>query len=414
MNIENRDREILRDLAGRVREIAEQPEMARRKERWYRHNALESERPMVLCFPEGAWNELLPRDSMECSNEKMRQWEWRLRSKIYWWEHIRDDNTLESYFDLNWHVSIGDYGVSVPYTYGEGKGSYTWEPPLKDLAKDIDKLHFRELSVDRKLTQKNLALADELFGDLLKPRIRGSFWWTMGLTWEAIKLIGLEKLMLFTYDQPEQLHRLLEWLSKEHMHFIRWFEREGLLSLNNEDGYTGSGGVAYTHELPQSDWKAGSHVRLKDLWGFSESQETVGISPDMFGQFIFPYQLPLLEQFGLNCYGCCEAVHERWDYIKQVPNLRRVSVAPWCNERIIAEKLENNYVYSRKPNPAPLCVGFDESSIRSNIRKTLEVARGCNIEIIMKDTHTVEKEPSRITKWVEIAFEEIQNNLSKY
>ena len=54
------------------------------------------------------------------------------------------------------------------------------------------------------------------------------------------------------------------------------------------------------------------HVRTRDMWGFGESQETVGVSPAMFGEFIFPYQLPLLERFGLNCYGCCEPLDKRW------------------------------------------------------------------------------------------------------
>ena len=49
-----------------------------------------------------------------------------------------------------------------------------------------------------------------------------------------------------------------------------------------------------------------SHVRTMDMWGFTESQETVRVSPKMVGEFVFPYQRPLQERFGLNCYGCCE------------------------------------------------------------------------------------------------------------
>ena len=53
------DREILRGLAQQVRAIADLPEMSERRARWRRHNALRSERPLVLCFPEGAWGELI-------------------------------------------------------------------------------------------------------------------------------------------------------------------------------------------------------------------------------------------------------------------------------------------------------------------------------------------------------------------
>jgi hypothetical protein len=48
---EVRDREILRDLAGRVAEIAELEVQAERRELWKRHNSLKALRPMLLVFP---------------------------------------------------------------------------------------------------------------------------------------------------------------------------------------------------------------------------------------------------------------------------------------------------------------------------------------------------------------------------
>jgi len=405
----HKDREILRSLAARVREIAELPEMETRKQRWYRHNDLEPERPLVLCFPEGAWEELLPRDdrSLKCSDPQARDWEYRLRKSIYWWELIRDDNVLEPYFDIPWRVDWGSYGVREVVTHGENRGSYTWDPPIKNLDEDFAKLRFRKPKVDRQTTLNELALATEIFGDLLPPRIHGQLWWSMGLTWEAIRLIGLEEFMIVMYDNPSGLHRLMAWLRDDHMRVIQWAEDEGLLSLNNTNGYTGSGGVAYTRQLPQPDWQPGMPVRLKDLWGFAESQETVGVSPEMFGEFILPYQLPLLARFGLNCYGCCEPLHARWDYVRTVPRLRRVSVSPWCDQRIMAEKMGRNYIFSRKPNPAMICVSFNEETVRADIRNTLQIAGSCPLEIIMKDTHTVQNDPTRITRWVQIALEEV-------
>ena len=249
-------------------------------------------------------------------------------------------------------------------------------------------------------------LTHDLFGDILPPRIWGRFWWSMGLG-DVIKLIGLEALMTLPYDDPEFLHDLLDWLCRDHLHFIKWLETEGLLTLNNENGYTGSGGVAYTRELPRPDWSEGSAVRLKDLRGFAESQETVGTSPEMFAEFI------LLEQFGMNCYGCCEPVHGRWKYIKGIPNLRRISVSPWCDQEIMARALGKDYIFSRKPNPAPLCVDFDQEVLREDLRRTLEIASDCNLEIIMKDTHTVQYDPTRIGRWVSMAFEEVQKAMAK-
>jgi hypothetical protein len=74
---------------------------------------------------------------------------------------------------------------------------------------------------------------------------------------------------------------------------------------------------------------------------------------------VLPYQLPILSRFGLNCYGCCEPLDKRWEYVKQIPRLRRVSVSPWSNRAFMAEQLGANYILSMKPNPADLAHAYD-------------------------------------------------------
>ena len=406
-HVSSKDRELLRSLAGRVREIAELPEQADRKRRLTAHNDLKPERPIILCSPEGAWDEILPRSSMQCENESLRDWERRLRMTVYWWEHFRDDNAIEPFFNLKWRVTLGDYGVKIPFEHGKGRGSYHWTAPLEVIESGFEKLKPRAHCVDREATLADLDLANSLFGDLLPSRIKDRHFWTSGLTWEVINLIGLETLMLAPYDQPEGLHRLMGWLRDQHLDYIEWLETEGLLSPWNENDDVGSGGVAYTTQLPRPDLEPGIPARLQDIWGFAESQETVGVSPEMFAEFILPYQLPLLEKFGLNCYGCCEPVHDRIDHILKVPRLRRVSVSPWCDQEIMAEKLGRNIVFSRKPNPTQICLTFDETAIRQDLATTLDIAGQGSLEIIMKDTHTIQNEPWRITRWIEIAKDEV-------
>lgn len=131
-------------------------------------------------------------------------------------------------------------------------------------------------------------------------------------------------------------------------------------------------------------------------------------SPAMFDEFVLPYQKPLLEKFALNYYGCCEQLEQRFEKVERgVPRLRRVSVAPHAHQRKLAEQIAGRYVFCRKCDPVPVCVGFNEEAIRADIRHTLDAARGQAFELIMKDTHTVEREPWRLARWVEIAREEI-------
>jgi hypothetical protein len=191
------------------------------------------------------------------------------------------------------------------------------------------------------------------------------------------------------------------------MAVIDSLEERGLLYPNYDGAYVGSGGFGWTDELPQPDFEG--HVRLQDMWGFAESQETVGISPAMFEEFVFPYQCSLLERFGINCYGCCEPLDSRWPVVQRFPRLRRVSVSPWANREFFAEMLGDRYILSMKPNPADLAMpDFDEEHVRQVLRTDLRATRDCRVEVIMKDNHTIGGDAQRVVRWVELAREEAE------
>jgi len=410
-SLDQSDLQVLRELAKRVREIAESPVMEERRRLWRRHNDLHGERPLILIESGGLIEPLIPASARHCTGDWAKGVEHGFLFTITACEHVDDDSVVEPYMTYNWQVGLSDYGVRSEKQRGDadGKlGSYRWDPAINDLDTEFDKLHPRTFSVDREATMKQKQKLEEVFGGILKVRRRGMNWWTMGMTWPAIDIVGLEGLMMLMYDNPEGLHRLMAFLRDDHIAVIEWYEREGLLTLNNENDYVGSGSLGYTDDLPQADWKEGDPVRLKDMWVLSESQETVGVSPQMFAEFVFPYQLPVIEKFGLSYYGCCEPVHSRWDTLKQIPNLRKLSVAPWCDQEIMAECLGRDYVFCRKPNPEMISKqSFDEDAIRRDIRTTLDIAKDCNLEIVMKDVHTVADHPERVGRWVQIAREEI-------
>ena len=408
-NILQEDLLVLRDLVKRQREISQDPIMEERRSLWLHHTALDSQRPMILAETSGVRDEVVPVSALQCREEWPRAMERGLRELIFRYEQVRDDLVIEPRIKVGWQITVGDFGVPMEVVRGEndGKlGSYTWDPPVKDLDRDLDKLRFRPLSVDREKTAARIELLEDLFGDILPVVNRGWYWWTTGLTGTAIRLIGLGQLMMAMYDNPKGLHRLMAFLRDDFLHYLDWFECEGLLPLNNEDDYVGSGSMGYSNQLPQPDWKEGDPVRVKDMWGLSESQETVGVSPAMFEEFVFQYQEPVIGRFGLSYYGCCEPVHGRMRTIKQLPNLRSVSVSPWCDQEIMAEELGQDYVFCRKPKPTLISTAeFDEDMIRKDLRTTLRIAGHGPLELVMKDVHTLCDQPWRMGRWVEIARE---------
>ena len=405
--IEDQDIRILRDLFKKKRELAELPVMAERRKLWLDHASLNSHRPMILAETQGVVDELVPVSTLQCKENWARRLERELRELIFRVEQVADDFVVEPRIEYLWQVRVGNYGVETQLVRGDNQGklgSYHWDPPITDLDKDFDRLHFRPLEVDREGTLAWKNFLEEHFGDIMPVEQRGMYWWTSGLTWDAINLIGLQPFMLAMYDNPTGLHRLMAFLRDDFQHMLDWYEQENLLHLNNENDYVGSGSVGYTTELPPAGKGANEPIGAGDLWGLSESQETVGVSPAMFEEFILPYQEPIAKRYGLLYYGCCEPLHTRIRAIKKLPNLRRVSVSPWCDQEKMVQELGKDYIHCRKPNPTLISTDrFDEDTIREDIRKTLRITAGCPVELVMKDVHTVRDQSWRLGRWVELA-----------
>ncbi|GAB4315029.1 MAG: hypothetical protein Kow0059_06940 [Candidatus Sumerlaeia bacterium] len=406
IHITNSDRDRLRRLAGKVAEVATRPVMAERRARWTAHNSLKPVFPLLLCDPEGGWREIIPDNQLECESALARNWERRLRQEIYHAD-LGDDYVVEPRFDIKRVFRESDWGqTAVLLACGAGPGNQTqWNPPIKDWS-ELDRFRFPQLILDEQATQAQAALAHEVFDGILNVGVRGQWWWTLGLTNWLVYLRGHAQIMMDMIEAPEELHRLMELLRDGLLARLDWLEEHRLLSPNTDGVMVGSGGLGYSKELPLS----GNNHALKttDLWGFAEAQDLEGLRAEHFEEFIFPYQEAVLDRFGLNCYGCCEAVELRWSAICQLPRLRRVSVSPWSDRVAMAVCLDTDYIYSLKPNPIDLSVTpLNEDLIRRRLRDDLQAAHGCRLEIILRDTHTLGGGPQNLERWVQLAREEM-------
>lgn len=404
-NISGSDCIVLRELAKRVNELANRPIEEENRKLWYAHNDLKTKQPIAFCDPENGWHEIITDVDIKCINPLAREWEYRLKKEIFWAEIMRDNRVTSKYFDIPYVYADSGWGLDKRIIESDFKdGAISWEIPLKSYDM-MDKLIMPQYVFDKRASDEKLNLAKEIFGDILIVRQRQDFWWSLGLTLNFIDIRGLENLMFDMYDHPNEVHALMEHLMKGWIGRIDWLQREGYLSSNNGNIYVGSGGYGFTNDLPKNDESPAAPM---DMWGFCESQETVGVSPSMFKEFIFPYQLEIMKKFGLNCYGCCEPVDKRWDVLKTIPRLRRVSVSPWADIHRMAEYLGNDYIFSWKANPAFLAASNpDWSAVRSQIREVVRVAKDCSLEIIMKDNHTINNRPENVIDWCRIANEEI-------
>jgi len=399
----------LRLLGEQVARIAADPWQDEKRELWHRHNRLEKVRPMVLVFPEDAWVEVIGAEHLQVVEPFWRRLEWYLLHLIYRHESLGDDFVIEPELQVLRVVRKGGWGVEPRYVRpAEAKGSVVWEAPLRHQA-DLRRLHYPEIEVDEEATQRAFDAVSDAFEDILPARIACPVP-HVNLIGEATSLRGLEQVLLDMYDEPGFLHDLMGFIEEGHRRQVKYLEDGGYLTLNNGHHYNDSGGLGYTRELP-ADGLAGRDVELRDLWGFGVAQELSHVSPEQHEEFVLAYQLRLLREFGLNAYGCCEAYTGKFEMLKDnVPRLRRVSVSPWCDTERAARALQDEYIYSWKPNPAHVCTWYDPAQARKDIRQTLGTARGCVLEMVLKDTFTIQGDPGRLETWTRIAREEIDRS----
>lgn len=401
------ERERLRELGKRVAEIAALPVQTEKAKLWQRHNDLETSQPLVFIDPENGWNECIPAGTLQCGTPMARVWEMFLLKQIYWFEVMKDDKVIEPFFDVPYSFSDTGWGLELKREKGEGQGSFIMIPAIEEYETDFPKLRFPELVIDKEESETVLALAHEVFDGILTVRRKTSWWWSLGMTRDFINIRGLENFMCDLIVEPDNVHRLMSLLCDGYLNRLDFLQQNGYLASNLNGTYVGSGGFGFTKQLPQpgADLKC---VTTMDMWGLVESQETTAVSPDMYGEFIFPYHKKIAERFGLNYYGCCEPFNPRWRYVKQLPRLRRVSVSPWADLDTLPELLGKNYVASVKPSPTPLAQSvMDEDVVRRDIRRSLQAKDSCIVEVIMKDNHTLGNNPRNAARWVEIAREEI-------
>jgi len=402
------EKESLHELARAVREVAAHPKQEEKRELWYRHNALEKTRPLVLVFLEDSWEEVLPTEgNVKVRDPFWRQWEWYLRHLLYRDANLDDDFVVEPDLYVKLDPIIGGWGLepTAVARSDNPRGSYNWTPALQDPA-DLAKLKPAAIDLDLDAANTRVEAMQDVLGDLLPVHLHCAPSSTC-LYDAATHLRGITQTMLDMIDRPEWLHDLMRFLSSEELRKRRFLEESGVLALNNRNHYVDAGGIGYTRELT-SEAGEGGLVKLSDLWCHAAAQSASETGPEHHEEFIVEHELPILELAGLTAYGCCEPYTHKFDMLKRrVPRLRRVSVSPWCDVERAAEELEDQYIFSWKPNPAMLVGQFDEDRIRTYIRNTLDATAGCRLEIILKDAITLDNEPWRVAEWLRIVREEI-------
>ena len=359
---------------------------------------------------EVCWNEMNVDDelTLRTTGEVCQRIETFLRRTIYQWNHMQGDMVVDATVSAPLVLVNSGFGIDIEADVvetEEGREIASRHFHNQFAADDdIEKIRDPVVEVNQDRTREFHDFYRRIFEGILPVETRGctGFWFA---PWDEIVFwMNADNVLMGLVDRPEFMHRLIARLTDAFLKGLDQFEALHLLARNDTNVRIGSGGYGYTGALPAR--RGEGACGTADLWGSSTAQIFGSVSPAMHKEFGIDYEKQWLRRFGLSYYGCCEPLHDKIGILEAIPNLRKISVSPWANTERAAELMQGRYVMSLKPRPAVLAgSSFSGEDVREELRSKLAAARGCNVEIILKDISTVGHQPWRLWEWTRIATE---------
>jgi hypothetical protein len=405
--ISAKDLAILRSLAQRQLEMAHSPKNHTLEKEWTEHNAFRGKRPMIHLEMWTFENDVIP-PLLECEGIDARDIEMKLWRGIANQALLGDDTPVLAYYSIPQRVQFELFGFKTEVVFAyEGSVGRKFIHKIDSL-EDPSQLGETKIFIDCEGAQAELSQAQEIFGDILPPKLELGCLYAVP-TQLVVFFMGMENMYISMLDYPDEFKAMMGRIADDYNAYFRLMETEKMISPTCDGQRLNQGSFCFTKELPDS-----GILTTKDVWAYMDSQETVGISPDSFGEFIFPCYKALSENFTHLSYGCCEPVHAIWDkYLSAIPSIKKVSISPWCNEEFMGDRLRGkDIIFHRKPSPNFLGVGdrLDEDAIRSHFKKTLAAASGCKLEISQRDVYSISKNVDKARRYIEIIRETIDEH----
>ncbi len=385
------------DLAAQLAAVASSAEHARRRRLWDEVLALRGRRaPVNFYLYEWVWARELGADLLRYERGLEAQLERTLRFQLWRAEHLPDDWPA--------HPSVVVHPVrprrSRPFPWGvelelrvpAGAGAYKPVPALRDPA-DLERLVLPEYAEDAAATDALVERARELTGGAVAIRLHSD-----ELHWgpfeHAVRLRGMDQLLVDVYDRPEFVHRLMGRLTDGMVAYHRQREAAGRVCA----------GLGIGH-VPSRDVPPPLHDRLAGCWGYLHAQSAASYSPAMYAEFVQPYNRRLAELVGQVYYHGCEDLSRKCAIIAELPHLRLFHLSPWTPPEPVVRQLGARVAYEVHAHPTTVIFGDDRAAIRQELARLHPAVQGVPHVWALADVETFAGRFERTVYWAHVARE---------
>ena len=396
-------REHVRSLARQIAQIAASAEQEAIHKRWRDVNALRRpDRAPVYCRPVGCWTELLPEETLSCTDPWLRSIERDFRRMLIKHE-IGDDDPIEPYFAASACFDcdpINIWGVDITrHDPASAGGAWGYDPPLKSES-DFDRLRLPVFTHNERRTRDALSRAHDLLGDILPVKLVCGP--PIGATMNtAADLRGLSQMMMDMVDRPGLLHRLMAYLRDAALQSMDQVESTDLLTPNN----TG----AMLCSDPVGPAPLGGAYTCANLWAMANSQEFDQVSPAMWQEFCLDYQMPILTRYGLTAYGCCENLTNKIDGVLSIPNLRIFVCSAWTDLDTVIERVGRDYTIMWRQKASSV-VYDDIDQVARGLDEGMRRLKGCHYQVVLRELQTLAGQPDRLHVWTRLAIDSAERH----
>jgi hypothetical protein len=399
-NPPSRERDLVRELARQVVELASSEEYEARRRRWRDVNERRRpDRAPVWCRPAGVWRDLLPASAIECADPLCRSVEYTFRQHLY--KHwVGDDHIVEPW----WGVGAA-WDCDTPYAWGlrtghqvgsTELGGFRYDPPVKSV-EDYEKITVPTFAYNAQRTEETLGRMSDLLGEAMPVRLVCGPPLGPHQNTYLEQLRGMAPMLEDLAFRPELVHRAMAKLTEGVLGALRAAEETGVVTTNHHEPMFCSD--------PVNGEPADGKVGLHNLWTAANSQEFQEVSPRMQEEFLLNYQTPIFQQFGAVQYGCCEDLTQKIDIVLRIPNLRVFVSSAWTDLDRVIEKCGTRYTIMWRQSAAAVVFPDDLEPIRRHLTEGLRKLQGHHYQIVLRELETLQGHPNRLQEWARLAAE---------
>lgn len=406
-----KDREILRGLANKYLEASQSLNNINKLKNWINFN---EGRPAVspIMIDQIPWHEINIDDelTLRCQDGFCRTIEDTLRKALYKDKYFDTDMVLEPYIRVPKTIINSGIGIEIQENRistddNNNIVSHHYSDQIPD-EEALSRLHTPDIRFDIETTTRHRDIAMDLIGDIIPIKMNGLY--MKFNIWDRLaEFRGIEPLLYDMYDRPEFIHSIMKKFLEIETELTEKYANAGL--LEKTPGVIQCSGI-YSDKQENSGINT-EKVDTHELWASGMAQMLATVSKEMHDEFEIEYAKQYYSRFKYVYYGCCEPFHKKMDLVKKIGNVRKVSISPWADVNISAQAISNEFIMSRKPNPAFVANGLNVDAVKNEIEVTLKACResGTSCEFILKDISTVSYKTDTLIEWSKLVRSIINN-----